>query len=101
VVVCRPPTSSPRRLRRSATPQPICRFTFGIRGQAGRARHHGGGLIVFGMALPITIGSLASIHTLVNPTPHQLELGVLVAANLAATVLRFILWRTWVFHPNR
>jgi glycosyltransferase involved in cell wall biosynthesis/putative flippase GtrA len=77
------------------------RFTFGIRGKADRARHHGEGLIVFGMALLITSGSLASVHTLVNPAPHWLELGVLVAANLAATVLRFILLRTWVFHPNR
>ncbi len=77
------------------------RFTFGIRGQGGRARHHGQGLLVFGMALLITSGSLASVHTLVDPTPHWVELGVLVAANLAATVLRFVLLRTWVFRPNR
>ncbi|WP_123029651.1 bifunctional glycosyltransferase family 2/GtrA family protein [Mycolicibacterium stellerae] len=77
------------------------RFTFGIRGQAGRARHHGEGLLVFGIALAITSGSLASVHSLVNPTPHWLELGVLVTANLAATVLRFVLLRTWVFHPSR
>ncbi|MCV7212196.1 bifunctional glycosyltransferase family 2/GtrA family protein [Mycolicibacterium canariasense] len=77
------------------------RFTFGIRGQQGRARHHGEGLLVFGMALLITGGSLASIHALVHPTPHWLELGVLIAANLVATVLRFIVLRSWVFHPNR
>ncbi len=77
------------------------RFTFGIRGQQGRARHHGEGLLVFGMALLITSGSLASVHGLVHPTPHWLELGVLVTANLVATVLRFILLRSWVFHPSR
>ncbi|GAA3564007.1 bifunctional glycosyltransferase family 2/GtrA family protein [Mycolicibacterium helvum] len=77
------------------------RFTFGIRGQASRVRHHGEGLLVFGMALLITSGSLASVHTLVHPTPHWLELGVLVTANLVATVLRFIALRSWVFHPNR
>ncbi|MGJ6122284.1 bifunctional glycosyltransferase family 2/GtrA family protein [Mycolicibacterium sp. Y3] len=77
------------------------RFTFGIRGQQGRARHHGEGLLVFGMALLITGGSLASVHALVHPTPHWLELGVLVTANLVATVLRFIVLRSWVFHPNR
>lgn len=77
------------------------RYTFGIRGQARRVRHHGEGLLVFGMALLITSGALASVHTLVNSTPHWLELGVLVTANLAATVLRFIVLRTWVFHPNR
>jgi putative flippase GtrA len=73
------------------------RFTFGIRSNAGAARHHGQGLLVFGMALLITSGSLASAHALVHPTPQWLELGVLVAANLAATVLRFIMLRTWVF----
>ncbi len=77
------------------------RFTFGIRGQAHRGRQHGEGLLVFGMALAITSGSLASVQALVNPTPHWLELGVLVIANLAATVLRFIVLRSWVFHPNR
>jgi putative flippase GtrA len=77
------------------------RFTFGVRGQAGRARHHGEGLLVFAMALLITSGSLASVHALVHPTPHWLELGVLVTANLVATVLRFIALRSWVFHPNR
>ncbi len=77
------------------------RFAFGIRGQQGRARHHGEGLLVFGMALLITGGSLASVHALVHPTPHWLELGVLVTANLVATVLRFIVLRSWVFHPNR
>ncbi|HEY6709712.1 MAG TPA: glycosyltransferase family 2 protein, partial [Actinomycetota bacterium] len=29
------------------------------------------------------------------------ELAVLVAANAAATVLRFVLLRSWVFHPRR
>ena len=77
------------------------RFTFGIRGRSGRVRHHREGLLVFGMALLITSGSLASVHTLVAPTPHWLELGVLVTANLAATVLRFVLMREWVFKPNR
>lgn len=78
------------------------RFTFGIRGSAGGVRHHGEGLLVFGMALMITSGSLASVHTLVDPTPHWLELGVLVTANLAATVLRFDLLRRWVFNnPSR
>ena len=72
-----------------------------MRGQSGRVRHHGEGLLVFGMALLISSGSLASVHALVHPTPYWLELGVLVAANLAATVLRFVLLRTWVFHPDR
>jgi hypothetical protein len=55
------------------------------------------GLAVFGLGLALTSGALAGLHAL-KPEPHRgLELGVLVAANLAATLLRFVLLRRWVF----
>jgi putative flippase GtrA len=76
------------------------RFTFGVRGRGGASRHHFEGLLVFGIALAITSGSLAALHAVGNPS-HVVELAVLVAANLAATVVRFILLRGWVFHPHR
>jgi len=76
------------------------RFTFGVRGRGGASRHHFEGLLVFGIALAITSGSLAALHAVGNPS-HAVELAVLVAANLAATVVRFILLRGWVFHPHR
>ena len=76
------------------------RFTFGVRGRGGARRHHFEGLLVFGIALAITSGSLAALHAVGNPS-HVVELAVLVAANLAATVVRFILLRGWVFHPHR
>lgn len=77
------------------------RFTFGVRGSAGAARHHVEGLAVFGLALALTSGSLAATNALTAPTPHWLELAVLISANLTATALRFTLLRGWVFHPNR
>jgi putative flippase GtrA len=79
------------------------RFTFGHRGgSAGTvARNHVEGLIVFGIALTITSGALGLLHAMVA-TPHRfVELGVLVAANLLATAVRFVLLRGWVFHPRR
>jgi len=76
------------------------RFTFGVRGRAGAARHQFEGLIVFGLGLALTSGSLAILHGLADPG-RALELAVLVLANLAATVLRFLLLRGWVFHPRR
>ena len=73
------------------------RFTFGVRGRHLAGRHQFEGLIVFGLGLGLTSGALA-----VLPAPNRmLELVVLVAANLAATVLRFLLFRGWVFHPRR
>jgi putative flippase GtrA len=76
------------------------RFTFGVRGKHGAARHQFEGLIVFGLGLALTSGSLAVLHALTAPG-RALELAVLVLANLAATVLRFLLLRGWVFHPRR
>jgi putative flippase GtrA len=76
------------------------RYTFGVRGREGAARHQFEGLIVFGLGLALTSGSLALLHALTLPG-RGLELAVLVLANLAATVLRFLLLRGWVFHPRR
>ena len=76
------------------------RLTFGVRGRAGAGRHQLEGLVVFGLGLALTSGSLALLDTLTSPG-RVLELVVLVLANLAATVLRFVLLRGWVFHPRR
>ncbi|BBX29943.1 bifunctional glycosyltransferase family 2/GtrA family protein [Mycolicibacterium alvei] len=77
------------------------RFTFGIAGVGNITRHHLEGLTVFAIALAITSGSLGLLHV-VAPVPHRgVELAVLVAANLLATVVRFVLLRGWVFHPSR
>ncbi|MEO8263782.1 MAG: bifunctional glycosyltransferase family 2/GtrA family protein [Pseudolysinimonas sp.] len=77
------------------------RFTFGVRGPQGVVRHQFQGLVVFALAWAITSGSLAGLH-LVHPgvTKHG-ELVVLTAANLVATVLRFVLLRLWVFRAQR
>ena len=76
------------------------RFTFGVRGRAGVARHQIEGLVVFGIGLALTSGSLALLHTMSEPV-RAVELVVLVGANLLATVVRFVLLRGWVFHPRR
>ncbi|WP_410642303.1 glycosyltransferase [Amycolatopsis sp. lyj-346] len=76
------------------------RLTFGIRGRAGAGRHQFEGLLVFGLGLALTSGSLALLNGSTTPG-LVLELTVLVLANLAATVLRFLLLRGWVFNPRR
>ncbi|MCP2169012.1 Glycosyltransferases involved in cell wall biogenesis [Goodfellowiella coeruleoviolacea] len=76
------------------------RFTFGVRGRRGAGRHQFEGLLVFALGLALTSGSLALLTA--ASTPGRLtEIAVLVLANLAATVLRFLLLRGWVFHPRR
>jgi putative flippase GtrA len=77
------------------------RITFGVRGAAGAARAQFQGLVVFALGLGLTSGSLAVLHA-VDPVPaRSTELLLLVAANAAATLLRFLLLRGWVFRTRR
>ncbi|WP_069171531.1 bifunctional glycosyltransferase family 2/GtrA family protein [Streptomyces griseus] len=73
------------------------RLTFGVRGRGGAVRHQAQGLVVFAIGLALTSGSLAALGTVTGSSSHGTEVAVLVAANLAATVLRFLLFRAWVF----
>jgi putative flippase GtrA len=77
------------------------RFTFGVRGRRGVVRHQFQGLIVFGIAWGITSGSLALLHLMRPDASSLLSLAVLTAANLLATVVRFLLFRLWVFRQER
>ena len=72
------------------------RFTFGISG-GGAVRHQAQGLIVFGLGLALTSGSLALLSMMTDHPARAVEVIVLIVANLAATVLRFVLLREWVF----
>jgi putative flippase GtrA len=73
------------------------RFTFKVKGPRHLATHQFQGLIVFGLALALTSGTLALLHVVVDSPSHHLELVVLTIANAAATLLRFLLFRRWVF----
>ncbi|WP_433785507.1 glycosyltransferase [Actinomycetospora sp. CA-101289] len=77
------------------------RLTFGIRGRRHAGRSQAEGLVVFGLGLALTSGSLALLGALAPAASHAVELAVLVAANLVATLLRFVAYRAWVFHPRR
>ncbi|WP_405583799.1 glycosyltransferase [Streptomyces sp. NBC_01190] len=76
------------------------RLTFGIRGPDRAVRHQAQGLVVFAIGLALTSGSLAALHTAAPHPSHTTELATLISANLAATVLRFLLFRAWLF-PDR
>src|SRR5215471_9353979 len=73
------------------------RVTFGIRGRLHAARHQLRGLIAFGTGLAVTSGALTALHAVSAQPGRAAEVTVLVAANLAATMVRFMLYRSWVF----
>lgn len=77
------------------------RLTFGVTGPGGVVRHHVQGLLVFAAGLAITSGSLWALDR--TPATHHplIEVAVLTCANLAVTVLRFVLMRIWIFAPGR
>ena len=74
------------------------RLTFGISGRSGSARHQFKGLIAFGICLALTSGALAALGT---GAGRLAEVSALIAANLVATGLRFLLFRHWVFGRHR
>ncbi|MGW0194997.1 glycosyltransferase [Nonomuraea sp. NPDC003201] len=74
------------------------RFTFGVKGSVGAMRHQLEGLIAFFVGLALTSGSLALLPAGVS---HGVELVAVIIANAAATLVRFLLLRVWVFNPRR
>jgi putative flippase GtrA len=77
------------------------RFTFGVRGRADLLRHHLRGALVFVLTLALTNCALLVLHGVDASPPGAIELSVLVAANLTATVTRYVAMRTWVFAQRR
>lgn len=77
------------------------RITFGIRGRLNAARHQIRGLIAFGAGLLVTSAGLAVLHAAVHRPARALEVAVLLAASCLATLVRFVLYRSWVFRPRQ
>ena len=77
------------------------RLTFGIRGRAGSVRAQLQGLLVFAAGLAVTSGSLAVLDAVTSRPTRPREVTVLVVAGVAATLLRFVLFRSWIFRRRR
>ena len=59
------------------------------------------GLVVFGIAWAITSGALVVLHATTPDASHGAEIAVLTGANLFATLVRFVLFKAWVFRAGR
>jgi glycosyltransferase involved in cell wall biosynthesis len=77
------------------------RFTFGISGPEKLFTQQFLGLIVFMLAWGITSSSLLVLHSVNSDATPSLELVTLTAANVFATLMRFVLLRIWVFRVSR
>jgi len=76
------------------------RFTFGIIGPQRKTRQQLQGLIVFGLALGLTSGTLAAAHAITTTPPAAIELALIIVASAAAALIRFLLLRRWVFRKT-
>ncbi|MER7128736.1 bifunctional glycosyltransferase family 2/GtrA family protein [Streptosporangium saharense] len=77
------------------------RFTFGVTGRTGALRHQVEGGVALLIGLLMSTGGLALLHRLAPGAPAVAEVTALVVANALATLVRFLLLRTWVFNPRR
>lgn len=77
------------------------RFTFGISGPDRLFTQQVQGLIVFLLAWGITSSSLWMLHSVNLDATANMELLTLTAANVLATLMRFVLLRIWVFRVRR
>ena len=77
------------------------RLTFRIRGRTHLLRQHLMGAVVYVLTLGLTSGALGVLHGLDASPSRPVELTVLVAASLVATITRYVALRTWVFARRR
>jgi len=73
------------------------RLTFGIGGRHRLLRQHVMGALVYALTLGLTSGALAVLQGLDPEPARALELAVLIAASVCATVTRYMALRSWVF----
>lgn len=71
--------------------------TFGLRGREGLLRQHAMGAVVFVLTVLLTSGALSVLRALDQAPVRGLEVAVLVAASICATVTRYVALRSWVF----
>ncbi|MGD0862872.1 MAG: GtrA family protein [Candidatus Limnocylindrales bacterium] len=77
------------------------RLTFEVRGRDGLARDHAAGLLALVVALAMTSGSLGILDVVAPHRGRLTEIAVLVAANGAATLVRFVLLRMAIDRAGR
>ena len=74
------------------------RLTFGVKGTDRMLRDHAGGLVAFGVALVLTNAAILALAAVAPHASPAVEITVLTAVNALATIVRFLVLRTLLFH---
>jgi len=72
------------------------RFTFGLQGRGGLAGDYAAGLTAFVFTLLMTSAAAEALRVFFPGVPHLVEVAALTAANLLATLCRYLLFRGWM-----
>ena len=72
------------------------RYTFRVQGRDGIAGDYAAGLTAFALALLLTSAAGEAMRAVAPDAPHVIEVAVLTAANLVATLCRYVLFRGWI-----
>lgn len=75
------------------------RVTFGLAGRTS-ARTHAQGLLVFALGAALTSLSLLVLHANDRHPGRLLEVAVLLAATVVATLVRYALFSRWIFRAE-
>ena len=73
------------------------RWTFGVRGWHGLGRQHLQALAVFGLTWAMSSVALLLVGSVTASPGAALQTAAIAVANLAATVVRFVVMRRWIF----
>jgi len=76
------------------------RWTFGVRGRAGAARHQVQGLLVFALTLAVTTAGLDLLQVAMPSAPTWVETLVVAVTTAVATAIKFLAMKLWVFAPR-
>ena len=76
------------------------RWTFGVRGRAGAARHQVQGLLVFGLTLAMTTWGLDLLQAAMPNASTSVETLVVAVTTAVATAVKFLAMKLWVFAPG-
>ena len=76
------------------------RWTFGVRGRAGAARHQAQGLIVLALTLGMTTAGLDLLQATMPGAPTWVETLVVAVTTAVATAVKFLAMKLWVFAPG-
>ncbi|MCE1179253.1 MAG: GtrA family protein [Micrococcales bacterium] len=76
------------------------RWTFGVQGREGAAKHQLQGLVLFFVTWAATAGGLWAVHALVAHPPTWVQTFAVLSANVIATLIRFVAMRMWMFRGH-